>query len=176
MNQITRRPKSPVTSLDKALSILENEFSLRHIRVEKHLSKERVDIFLDEKQIQQVFINVLLNAAQAIEKNGVITIRSSLDPNQECARVEFFDSGPGIPEDHLARIFEPFFSTKTNGTGLGLSVSYGIIQNHQGKIRVASQTGRETCVTIDFPLPGGSPAEETGGGTNEGRSYPGHRR
>jgi signal transduction histidine kinase len=155
--------------IEKALSILENEFSLRHIRIQKHLSKERLDVFLDEKQIQQVFINVLLNAAQAIENNGVITIRSSVDPGQACARVEFFDSGPGIPEDHLARIFEPFFSTKTNGTGLGLSVSYGIIQNHQGKIRVSSQTGRETCVTIDFPLSGGSPGAETGGGTNEGR-------
>lgn len=141
--------------IEKALSILENEFSLRHIRIEKHLSKKMEDVYLDEKQIQQVFVNVLLNAAQAIEKKGVISIKSFIEPEENCVRVEIVDSGPGITEDHLPRIFEPFFSTKTNGTGLGLSVSYGIIQKHDGRIQVSSQTGNGTCITIDFPLPGG---------------------
>jgi signal transduction histidine kinase len=153
--------------IEKALSILENEFSLRHIHIEKHLSKKMEDVYLDEKQIQQVFVNVLLNAAQAIEKKGVITIRSLVGREQKCVRVEVVDSGPGIPEDHLPRIFEPFFSTKTNGTGLGLSVSYGIIQNHNGQIQASSQTGNGTRITIDFPLPGGSLAKGTGGGQNE---------
>ena len=152
---------------EKALSILENEFNLRHIRIEKHLSKKMEDAYLDEKQIQQVFVNVLLNAAQAIENKGVITIRSFVEREQKCVRVEIVDSGPGIPEDHLPRIFEPFFSTKTNGTGLGLSVSYGIIQNHNGRIQASSQTGSGTCVTIDFPLHGGPLAKGTRGGQNE---------
>jgi len=153
--------------IEKALSILENEFNLRHIRIEKHLSKKMEDVYLDEQQIRQVFVNVLLNAAQAIDKKGVITIRSLVERGKKSVRVEIIDSGPGILEDHLPRIFEPFFSTKTNGTGLGLSVSFGIIQNHNGKIQVSSPTGNGTCITIDFPLPGGSLTKGTRGGQNE---------
>jgi signal transduction histidine kinase len=138
--------------LEKALSMLANEFRLRHIRLEKQLADEVPDIFLDDKQIQQVFINVILNAVQAVEKKGVIIVRSMVVPEDKLVRVEISDSGGGISNEDLARLFEPFFSTKSNGTGLGLSVSYNIIQNHGGDIQVESMPGEGTCFTIDLPV------------------------
>ena len=148
--------------IERALSILTNEFRLRHIHVEKHLSDQMEQILLDEKQVQQVFINLLMNSVEAIEKEGVITIRSWVDRSKELVKVEIADSGAGIPEEHLPKIFEPFYSTKANGTGLGLSVSYRIIQNHTGNIQVSSRPGEGTCFIVDFPLPQNYPAKGTG--------------
>ena len=138
--------------IEKALSILANEFRLRHIHIEKQISMDMENILLDEKQIQQVFVNILLNAIQAIEEKGVVTIRTFADRDQGLVRVEILDSGPGIPEEYLSKIFEPFFSTKGNGTGLGLAVSYGIIENHHGNILASSKPEGGTCITIELPL------------------------
>lgn len=151
-----REPKKALSNInriiEKALSILENEFRLRHIRVEKHLADEMDSIYLDENQIEQVFINLMLNAVQAIEDQGEVIIRSALESERNRLRVTIADSGCGIPSEHLDKIFEPFFSTKPKGTGLGLAVSFGIIQNHGGRIRVSSQLGKGSCFTVDFPL------------------------
>jgi signal transduction histidine kinase len=138
--------------IEKVLFILSNEFGLHHIIVEKHLSSEMVDLRLDEKQIQQVFVNVLLNAIHAIEDRGTIAVRSHLFLDQEVVRVEITDSGCGIPENELTKIFEPFFSTKKNGTGLGLSVSYGIIRKHGGDIYALSQPDKGSSFIITLPL------------------------
>ena len=87
-----------------------------------------------------------------MEKKGVIIVRSMVVPEDKLVRVEISDSGGGISNEDLARLFEPFFSTKSNGTGLGLSVSYNIIQNHGGDIQVESIPGEGTCFTIDLPV------------------------
>ncbi len=141
--------------IENALSILGNEFRLQHIRLEKQLSGDMVELFIDKKQIQQVFINILLNAIQATENEGTVTIRSSIISHRKQVSVEVSDSGCGIQEDDLPRVFDPFFSTKTDGTGLGLAVSYSIIQNHSANIQVSSEPGKGTCVTIDFPVHSG---------------------
>jgi len=138
--------------IEKTLSMLENEFRLHHIRVEKLLSSEMPDIFVDVNQMHQVFVNLLLNAVEAIQDNSVITIRSRLDPGQNCVIVEITDTGSGIPSENMLKVFEPFFSTKAKGTGLGLAVSYRIIRNHQGDIQVSSQPGKGTRFTIKIPL------------------------
>jgi len=139
--------------IEKALSMLTNEFQLHHIQVEKRLAKEMEDTLLDEKQMQQVLINLLLNAMQAIGEKGVITISSDVDNRKKCVRVEIADTGCGIPEDQVSKVFEPFFSTKSNGTGLGLSVSYGIVQKHKGSIRVLSRVGEGTHFILELPFP-----------------------
>ena len=87
-----------------------------------------------------------------VEENGQITIQSYLDPNKNSAVVTVSDSGCGIPEENISKIFEPFFSTKPKGTGLGLAVSYGIIRNHRGSISVNSQPGEGTCFTIEISI------------------------
>ncbi len=138
--------------INKALSILENEFRLHHISTEKDLSAELPDTLLDINQMEQVFVNLLLNAVEAIQEKGVITIKSYLDRSQTYEIIEITDTGCGIAPDDLNKIFEPFFSTKPKGTGLGLAVSYGIVRNHQGDIKVTSQPGNGTCFTIEIPV------------------------
>lgn len=103
------------------------------------------------QQLTQVFLNMLVNASQAIEEKGSILVRSRLDGEE--VKIEISDTGCGIPEDVIKRIFDPFFTTKPvgKGTGLGLSIAYGIISEHGGRIDIASEPGIGTCVTIFLP-------------------------
>jgi two-component system NtrC family sensor kinase len=104
-------------------------------------------------QLNQVFLNLLVNAAQAIETNGTITVRTFTDGAFAC--VEVSDTGKGIPPEEIGFIFDPFFTTKPvgSGTGLGLSISYGIVQEHGGVINVHSEVGVGTTFVIKIPLP-----------------------
>ncbi len=137
----------------KALSILENEFHLRHVRVEKKLAENMVETMLDVDQMEQVFVNFLLNGVEAIRKEeGTIKIRSGVDLDNRYVRVEVEDSGEGIPPEDMEKIFEPFFSTKSKGTGLGLAVNFGIVEKHGGRIHVSSKLGKGTLFTVEIPL------------------------
>lgn len=100
----------------------------------------------------QVFINLLVNAAQAIEEKGSIEIRTYVDKDHVC--VDIADTGKGISAEHLKKIFDPFFTTKPvgEGTGLGLSVSYEIVKNNGGVIEVASEEGKGTTFSVRLPL------------------------
>jgi signal transduction histidine kinase len=140
--------------INKTLSIMENEFRLHHITVEKDLAEDLPDIPIDMNLMQQVFVNLFMNAVEAMGENGRITIRSRLSPDGRRQRLEVSDTGCGIPEENLAHIFEPFYSTKPNGTGLGLAVTYGIIQKHEGNIQVFSQPGHGTRFLIELPNQG----------------------
>lgn len=108
--------------------------------------------------MEQVFLNLLINAADAMNERGTITIASRLiregEPLKEQIELEFTDTGPGIPEEYLSKIFEPFFTTKPpgKGTGLGLSVSYGIIKRHGGTIFVKSSPGKGASFFIRLPV------------------------
>lgn len=112
---------------------------------------------LDAQRLQEVFINMIINAAQAIDRKGEITIAATVSTNTRQVVIEIHDTGRGIPERHLPRIFDPFFTTKEEGkgTGLGLSVAYGIIQQHQGNITVQSHHGQGTSFFIHLPYPAG---------------------
>ncbi len=153
------RDKEPERSLanvneiiKKTLDILENEFRLHHVSVKSQLSREMPDILLDVNLIQQVFLNLLVNALEAIQENGAITIHTRVSPDQEYEIVEISDNGCGISQKNMSKIFDPFFSTKANGTGLGLAVSYGIIQKHEGDIQVSSSPGQGARFTIQIPI------------------------
>jgi signal transduction histidine kinase len=145
--------------MEKALSIVDNEFRIRHVTKEVQLAEGMVRTMLDENQIEQVFINLLLNALHAIEENGIVTVKSTVDSEKQKVRVEICDNGSGIAVNHIKKIFEPFYSTKTKGTGLGLAVSYGIVKNHQGDIRVYSMPGEITRFTIELPIRGENSSE-----------------
>ena len=103
-------------------------------------------------QLNQVFMNLLVNAAQSIQERGVITLRTRQSGNNVC--VEIADTGAGIPPQILNRIFDPFFTTKPvgTGTGLGLSITHGIIRKHNGRIEVDSAPGRGTTFRITLPI------------------------
>ena len=151
-----KKPQKAMTNIndiiESALGILYNEFHLRHVRIEKNLAKDIAKLFLDENQIEQVFINLLLNALHAVDDSGLITIQSAMDTEQNSIHVEVGDSGCGIAAGDINNIFEPFFSTKANGTGLGLAVSYGIIKNHLGDLWVFSEPGQGTRFVIELPI------------------------
>jgi two-component system, NtrC family, sensor kinase len=151
---------NPNTILEKALKMLENEFRLHHVQIKKQLSDDLQETMLDENQIEQIFVNLLLNAVQAIEEKGVITVTSRMDENRKKALIEVADTGSGIPSENIAKIFEPFFSTKPKGTGLGLAVSYAIVKNHEGDINAFSKPGEGTRFVLEFPIIEPAPPQE----------------
>jgi two-component system NtrC family sensor kinase len=145
--------------MESALGIVENEFHLRQVRLRVELDQDMVDAFLDKNQIEQVFINLLLNAFQAVPVRGLVIVRSTVDTEAACVRVEVSDNGCGIAAENHKKIFEPFFSTKGDGTGLGLAVSCGIVENHKGSIRVFSEPDQGARFVVEFPIP---PHNQTG--------------
>jgi len=114
-------------------------------------------LIMDPQRMQEVFINMIINAAQAIEQRGEIVITATVDAATQEVVIEIRDTGHGIKEENLTKVFDPFFTTKAegHGTGLGLPVVYGIIQQHQGKISVQSTPGQGTSFFIRLPYPGG---------------------
>jgi len=159
-----REPQKALANINDimgtALGIVDNEFRLRHVDLQLQLAKDMVKTLVDANQIEQVFINLLLNALHAVEENGRVSVRSAVDSEHNQVRVEIADNGCGIAAPDIKKIFEPFYSTKTKGTGLGLAVSYGIIKNHQGDIRVFSVPGEITQFTLEFPIRGKNSGEK----------------
>ena len=136
--------------LDSTLNIVANELKYK-ARIEKQYG-ELPPILCLASQLNQVFMNLLVNAGQAISSDGVISIRTG--HAGDWVWVEIGDTGAGIAPEHLNRIFEPFFTTKAvgSGTGLGLSLSYGIVNKHGGRIEVASEVGQGTRFTVHLPV------------------------
>jgi two-component system NtrC family sensor kinase len=109
---------------------------------------------MDPSQIQQVFLNLIINAAEATPSEGRLMLTTRLAGSGQAVEVEFADSGCGIKPADLERIFEPFFTTKgaRRGTGLGLAISYGIVKEHRGTITVESEVGKGTTFVVSLPL------------------------
>jgi two-component system, NtrC family, sensor kinase len=141
---------------DKTLSLLRRQSLFFNIEIRKELDPELPRILGDPSQLQQVFMNILMNAVEAMEESGVLTLRTRRVADGEGAEVQIGDTGCGIPQEHLHRIFDPFFTTGKDGqgTGLGLSIAYGIITKHRGAISVESEVGVGTTFTIRLPAAG----------------------
>ncbi len=137
--------------INESLIIISKQVFLKKIRVEKNL-KPLPLTFADFAQLQQAFINIIINAIDAMKEGGVLRIESSYSPSEKIIEIRFSDTGVGIPEENIPKIFEPFFTTKEKGTGLGLSVVYGIITRHKGEIKISSVLGVGTTFTIRLPL------------------------
>jgi PAS domain S-box-containing protein len=138
------------------LALLEHQFKVAHIEVKPELNENLPLILGNAGRLQQVFLNLFLNAKDAMNGGGVLSVATL---NGDFVSVRVADTGSGIAQEHIRKIYDPFFTTKTSpaegqnrGTGLGLSVTYGIIQEHAGNIRVESRPGEGTTFTLDFPL------------------------
>jgi len=143
--------------IEKTLFLNANLLRLHSIKVEENLDADLPDLTGSEDRLQQVFMNFISNASEAMEAgrgDRVLSIGTKHLREKECISVFFADTGVGIPQENLSKLFEPFFSTKKKGkgVGLGLSVAYGIIQEHGGSIHVRSEEGRGTTFTIELPL------------------------
>jgi two-component system NtrC family sensor kinase len=141
--------------LNEVIALLEQQHTFRNIGIVKDLSPNVPFVEIDVGQIQEVFMNLILNAAQAMDGTGTLTAVTQLVDDGEMVEIEIRDTGPGIPEDKIEKIFEPFYTTKEigRGTGLGLSIVYGIIERHHGSIRVESEVGRGTSFFVKIPVP-----------------------
>jgi signal transduction histidine kinase len=127
------------------------------VRVETELDDAAAAVWGNAGKLQQVFLNLVLNARDAMPSGGRLTVRTAAaetEHGEGVARVRVSDTGSGIAPEHLHRIYDPFFTTKgpKSGTGLGLAVSYGIIQEHSGTMNVESQVGQGTTFHIELPL------------------------
>lgn len=141
--------------IDQTLLINANLLMIAGVKIEKHLSPDLPELIGSEDQLLQVFMNLVSNAAQAMEskENGVLSIKTSFSSKQNAILIQIEDSGVGIPEKDMSRLFEPFFTTKKGkGVGLGLSVAYGIIQEHRGSIYVQSKIGAGTTFQVKLPV------------------------
>lgn len=121
-----------------------------NVRLITEVLDQPIMITYDAVQLEQVLVNLIQNAVQAMPQGGYLKV--VLARENGTAKIVLIDTGMGIPPENLKRIFDPFYTTKSNGTGLGLSTSYGIIASHHGEIHVQSQVGRGTCFTIRLPL------------------------
>ena len=140
-------------TVKEVLDFLEKEISFRNIRMELNLSEDLPKILTDKGQVQQVFLNIINNAIDAVDEGGLIEVSSIVKDNQ-VVRVSIRDNGSGIPKDILKHIFEPFYTTKGKGkgTGLGLSISYGIMQRLGGTILVESEVNKGTTFVVEIPV------------------------
>jgi PAS domain S-box-containing protein len=138
--------------LSDVFGLLEHQFATHRIKVRKELCAEAALVAGLEHKLQQVFLNLFLNAKDAMPKGGWLSVRTVVEP--ERVMVELADTGGGIPSEHLARIYDPFFTTKTmnQGTGLGLSITYGIVREHDGTIECDSTVGQGTRFVLSFPI------------------------
>jgi len=139
------------TVIADVLALLEHQFELQKIKVRRELHQEPLTVMGTEHKLQQVFLNLFLNAKDAMPKGGWLSIVTRQEDGRVVAEVG--DTGSGIPNDHLSRIYDPFFTTKVigQGTGLGLSITYGIVREHDGTIDCDSSLGQGTKFTLGFP-------------------------
>ncbi len=167
--------------MEEVLSMVSDQFQKQGVQIEVDLDPELPLLHMDVQKIKQVFMNFLMNARQAVQdRGGRIYIGSAYSTSKNFIRMTFLDDGHGIPEYQQDKIFDPFFSTKDTGegTGLGLSVSYGIVREHNGDITVYSQPGEGTRFVIDLPIqgteegrPGSLDRDEMTGNRDQGAEF-----
>jgi PAS domain S-box-containing protein len=138
------------TILDKTIDVLRHRASMGQIEIQTSHAENLPQLACDFKRLQQAFMNILWNAIEAMPRGGVLRVATVYDPQHDLVEIAISDTGVGIGEEALEHVFEPFFTTKGEGkgVGLGLSVAYGIIRQHSGRIQVSSQPGKGTTFTI----------------------------
>lgn len=140
--------------LHRTLFLLESQVLFQNIRIQKDLLEDLPLVYSDAQQLNHLFMNIILNAAQAMDGSGTLTLQTATLPENGWVRVRISDSGPGISAEALPHIFEPFYTTKeeSKGTGLGLSLAYNIIESHSGRIRAINNADQGATFIIDLPL------------------------
>jgi signal transduction histidine kinase len=152
------RPKLPEfqqadvnEAIESVLTLTAQEARKAGVTVEKRLDSSIGKRSLDAGMLKQAFLNLILNAVQAMPEGGTLAVESALIGRTIVVKIS--DTGIGIPEENRKKLFSPFFTTKKNGTGLGLAITYRIIENHRGSIDVASEPGKGTTFTVRIPVP-----------------------
>jgi signal transduction histidine kinase len=150
-------PENVSDVVDDIARILETQAKEKGVGIAREFGENLPKVWIDREQMKQVFMNLILNAIQAMKEGGSINIatrcisRNGAEPAGEFVQVEIRDTGIGIPEESLQHIFDPFFTSKDEGSGLGLAVSHQIVQEHGGFVTVESTVGRGTAFFVHVP-------------------------
>lgn len=161
--QFSRRGQEASTSVDvrdellQALELIQHMMRKRRIQISQNLPQDLPTIFADRQKLRQLFLNLLTNAVDAMAQDGTLTLRAeptTLEGGVPGIQIEISDTGAGIAPEHLARVMEPFFTTKEEGkgTGLGLAICRRVVQEHQGTLQIHSELGKGTTIRLKFPL------------------------
>jgi len=148
--------KTPIHGIiADSISLVEPQLRKNGIQIKRHFADGVPDVVCDPRQIQQVFVNLLMNAIESIDGEGVIEIKSAMEGKRQDGMqvaVTISDDGVGIPKENVARVFDPFFTTKPDGTGLGLSIVYKIMEQHDAQIEIKSREKKGTSFVLRFPV------------------------
>ena len=137
--------------MQDTLNTLNNQFIKDRIEVAQHLTPNNYHLMIDANRIRQALLNLFLNAIEAMPHGGKLTVATTI--HHSLFTIHIKDTGEGISPEDLKHIFDPFFSRKDQGTGLGLAIVQGIVEQHNGKIRITSKAGVGTVVKIELPCP-----------------------
>jgi two-component system NtrC family sensor kinase len=140
--------------LRQCISLLENQAIFQNIEIKKSLADDLPMTVLDPSQLERVFMNIIINAAEAMDGKGALALSTRFDTETRAIEVTFCDTGPGISQENLKKVFSPFFTTKDagHGVGLGLAISYGIIKDHKGNVAVDNPPGGGAKFTVQLPV------------------------
>ncbi len=150
-SEIKKEENNIIEILEESLDLISIQSNKYKIKITRDYPNTPLLLNSDKAQLKQLFLNILLNSAQAMNSGGELKIEVHPKDNHKIL-ITVTDTGEGIPEDKLDNIFDPFFTTKSGGTGLGLSICYGIIESHKGEIEVKSKVGQGTTISITLPL------------------------
>lgn len=153
-----RKPDKTVCSvnaiLNDCVALVENQALFHDIQIVEEFEQSVPMVVIDPSQIERVFMNMIINAAQAMEKGGQLSLKTRYEANSKTVEIEFTDTGHGINPENIEKVFDPFFTTKDvgHGVGLGLAISYGIVKEHKGTILVESELGKGTTFIVRLPI------------------------
>jgi two-component system sensor histidine kinase HydH len=134
-----------------SLKLIEGDAHARGVEIAFQSAPGNHEAWIDEDRITQVLLNLYLNAIESMEQGGLLTVGLDLDENRDRFRITVSDTGKGIPEKDLPKLFDPYFTTKSTGTGLGLAIVHKIIESHGGEIRIETTPGTGTTITVLLP-------------------------
>jgi len=148
------QPNDLNRALERTLFLLESQALFQNIEVKKDFDKNLPTANSDAQQMYHLFMNLILNAVQAMDGKGNLTLKTTAKTDKNRVQIEIADTGPGIPEEALPHLFEPFFTTKEEGkgTGLGLSLAYNIVENHGGSIAAENNPDQGANFIIQLPI------------------------
>jgi two-component system sensor histidine kinase HydH len=149
---VKKKPTSMETTIHHSLKMIERDAQAKRIKVKTDFSLDVSDVHIDPDRMNQVFLNLYLNAIEAMEHGGTLSVALDQREDLKSVRITISDTGSGIMKEDLVHVFDPYFTTKQSGTGLGLAIVHNIIEAHKGEVRVESETGRGTSVTIILPV------------------------
>lgn len=149
--KLTREPGQINEILEKTIRLSEISFKKLNVKVVRELG-DVPKVIVDAQQIMQIFLNLLMNGAQAMQNGGTLTVKSYFNDISGRVAVDIKDTGHGISEENLKKLFSPFFTTKEGGTGLGLAITRRIVEEHKGEIKVRSKVGEGTTFTVELPV------------------------